>query len=193
MEHVKTVMWCATLWQWTVTSELICGTLLSQGPNHQTCEIIEGEILLMGKSNKSLLVAMCGHWDVHCFLFCFIACTNSYKVLVSMHFCNGTINYSVRHFGYSFTNHVFIQLSKLSAASAVSLSVGLSLNYSVRLVVVTYHGQGLWEWQAMQYDAHVQKEFLSLLSFLYSCEWFHIEDSSFLGYYILLTGKPLPA
>jgi len=82
---------------------------------------------------------VCGHWDVLCLLFCFIACTNSYIVLVSMHFCNGTVNYSVRHFGYSSINHLFVQLSKLFAASAGSLSVELSLNYSVRLVV-TYHG-----------------------------------------------------
>jgi len=157
-------------------------------------------MLLTRKSNKLLLVAVCvcvcvcvcGHWDVHCLLFCFIACTNGYIVLVYMHFCNGTINYSVRHFGYSCINHLFIQLSKLSASSAVSLSVGLSLNYSIRLVVVIYHGKGLWEYHAMQYDGRVQKEFLTLLSFLYSCEGFHIEDSSFLGCYILLTGKPLP-
>jgi hypothetical protein len=84
--------------------------------------------------------SVCGHWGVHCLLFCFIVCTKRYIVLVSMHFCNGSINFSVRHFGYSFINHLLIQLSKLSAASAVSLSVGLSLNYSVRLVVVTYHG-----------------------------------------------------
>jgi hypothetical protein len=83
--------------------------------------------------------SVCGHWDVHCLPFCFIVCTNSYIVLVSMHLSHGNVNYSVRQFGYSFINHLFIQLSKLSAASAVSLSVGLWLNYSVRLVV-TCHG-----------------------------------------------------
>ena len=82
---------------------------------------------------------MCGHWDVHYLPFCFIACTNNYIVLVSMHLCIAS-NYSVRHIGYSFSNHPFIHLRKLSAASAISLSVGLSLNYSVRLMVVTYHG-----------------------------------------------------
>jgi len=85
-------------------------------------------------------VCVCEHWDVHCLLFYFIVSTNGYIVLVSMHFCNDTVNYSVRHFGYSFINHLFIELSKLSAASAVSLSVELSLNYSAKLVV-TYHGK----------------------------------------------------
>jgi hypothetical protein len=121
-------------------SELICGTPLSQGPNHQSHEIIQGEILLTEKSNISLLVAVCVDIGMSTAFCCVIVCANSYIVLVSMHFCNGTINYSVRHFGYSFINHLFIQLSKLSAASAVSLSVGPSLNYSVRLLVVTYHG-----------------------------------------------------
>jgi len=59
MEHVRTVIWCATLWQWKGTSELICGTPLSQGPDQQSHEIIQGEILLMGRSNESLLVAVC--------------------------------------------------------------------------------------------------------------------------------------
>ena len=102
-------------------------------------------MLLMGKINKLLSVAVCVCvWTLGCprssvLLYC-MYCTKSYIILVSMHICNGSINYSVRHFGYSFINHLFIQLSKLSAASAVSLSVGLSLNYSVRLVAVTYHG-----------------------------------------------------
>ena len=30
--------------------------------------------------------SVCGHCDVHCLLFCFTICTNSYIVLVSMHF-----------------------------------------------------------------------------------------------------------
>jgi len=143
VEHARTVIWCPTFWQRKGTSDFICGIPLSQGPNQQSREIIQGEMLLMGKSSKSLLIAVCvcvcGHWDVLCLLFCFIACTNSYIVLVSIHFCNGTVNYSVRHFGFSSINHLFVQLSKLSAASAGSLSVELSLNYSVMLVV-TYHG-----------------------------------------------------